>query len=925
MLRAHRVSAAALVRRPARLAQQRWNSNTPNPSPWGLSPQYARVLSRLRVKQLPDVTPLGVLSLPPWQRNRETQIARSYVDAISTPRDEYVLEIIAGILLGPEDRAAAAAAAGRSAEDEAAQRSTRRRRSRAPAAAAAAAANKAAAEPATGEREGEGEVGGDVVEPDAVGKRTQLLDAPSRTLQRLLEASKAAFLALAEEGLPHVHRPVRKDDGELVHDQLLSRWEQWRARADMQHASSSKSSNNNSGNSGNSSTTQHSSSSGVLPGIRIESIEAAKIVDMYTVYDATLRPEDWSEGGAWVREAGHSAVIRSVGDDGGFLFRFLQRFAHYYGLTPWRRIHGQFTVAYLCRETQTGIDSSSSESTTGSSSSGNGNSASDSNGKGNRPLTVHTVTYEGAVATTWEPPHPVLRFFLPQVVAPEQGWKVVDVDGWAVSDGFPDLTTSSMLQRARQMAVSTAAAEAVEMVDAVRGRAPLYRQIAAGGAALDRGATALVAALHATPAGRRMLDQQSKLLQDARLGDVAAASLVTCRALYVAADALAVVDSRPPWVSRLERQAAEEAAGRVITSAAVSAGFASLPLSGVKPFSVPLPPSPTSDSEAGDATVSRLVAAAGGDMQSWLARAQGMSMGKALRTLDAAFPRSPWGLQMYLLLRAKAGQMAGEVTGLEADAEVLYFFSPRSSLVLCTALTYELRQLKALPAATPAGNGTSSSSDSKDDSKSDSHDSRDSRVQGVREADAVRAALDAIATDASVLAQADPGLPYASGFGSASSAAGSLAPPFEKHSSSKASKDTATTKGQTDEEEEEKEGDKYSKKGQKGDKAAASSSKGSKSAAGEEAGSDNDNDDDDDEDDEEHAAHAAGGEGDGEEVDVSREARQRYLDGVADIQRRLLAVVHTMAASGWLDAADSPVQEEKQMEKEVEEKEKEKE
>jgi hypothetical protein len=389
----------------ARASSSSSSSSSPS-TPWGLTPRYAARLPPARFPHLPTFSPLGVLDRPPWQAGGDASAsARSYMDAMLTPRDEHIVSTLAAAIAGEEEggpgkgpskkssspspldigtpdteekasaAAAQAAADGAGAASSSIPRGGRRRggRTRSPdAAAAAAAATASAPAPVPPPADAASPAPAPAAAPPAEPEQPSAAQAapastpppllpsppsnpPSPSLVRLLSSSTDAFRLLFAEGMPHVHRPLNAEvDEAMLHPDILSRLK--RVREGLDKAAN---------------LPPQSPSSPPFPAagrVRISHVAAARIVDAWSAWDCVGDDSDINDGVSVVaKEMGHSVVLRSAADEedgdsggglasllrlglSGTLLRFASRFVHFYGLIPPKRVHTQVTVAYLCAE-----------------------------------------------------------------------------------------------------------------------------------------------------------------------------------------------------------------------------------------------------------------------------------------------------------------------------------------------------------------------------------------------------------------------------------------------------------------------------------------------------------------------------------------------------------------------------------------------
>lgn len=363
-----------------------------------------------RLEYLPHLTCFGIVDQPHWQSVSVRRSLRALSHEFSTPRDSYVVDVVCKTLQE------GAKNSDESLEDEAKPRSKRKP---GPLEALSGASSRWM-----------NKTTGDAEQRTVYASLSN--DSTSPAIRRFLDDSKDVFLALFSSGLPHIHRPVQAGDSDVIHASLLKAWEN---------------------------TAQQDKGEGGMkaPSVHVTGVERCKIIDTFSVWDATSvgapagsegrkRPHQPDNAAGWDRmieegqedgvdvieivEAGQNIAMKRNPELLPYPLRVCSTFFHYYQLLPPRRIVCQVTVAYEVTE-------------------------------GTKDKAVHTVTYEAQLGFPYPPRDGIrgllgniLRFASPMAaVTPVSGWRVVDVDGWLARHNGPQksCTFAPWMEEARSM------------------------------------------------------------------------------------------------------------------------------------------------------------------------------------------------------------------------------------------------------------------------------------------------------------------------------------------------------------------------------------------------------------------------------------------------------------------------------------------
>lgn len=609
------------------------------PIPWLLTPRYARVLSPRMVTSLPLIN-TNLLNKASWQSNNDKGRARSFMDALSSPRDAFILTTIA--------RAAAATSDSSSS-----------------------------------------------VKGVSISWKAAATTRPKSLISFLTSASEVFEMLFLSNGLPVRDRELSPIDYEIIHSEIIERFKdstfpkfesQVKKKLVVKRARIVD--------------TWSVWDSTNTPIDDLSSSGRLKVREIGRSANVEVSPTSSSVGGffgfiqrtarTFFHFHGLQPLNRAVGQ---------VTVAFVCGVTPPlvdNNVENKSTTSFSHRVTDDASDikntetpSSSIDSKSSSSSSSLteseekrkhlSNSSSDDDDE-----EVHTLTFEAQISTTASSSSfSLFRYLWGDRVVCTSGWRIVDIDGhFAAREGHTHLSFSPLLSRVRDITWRRAKLEMQECVDAVADEATFHAHVETLASRMVELTLALTAGVKSSAVGMNWWTNGSSERLGKRSISAAALPLQGILShLKSAAGELADVQTNPPWAKRLTEEEEEEnreggggGIGGGETKNSISETDYSKKVLGNKIKSDNVDDDDASDAKsASDSELLDKFLGKEGHIASLIAFTQ-------------LTPSAGWAVAAYAAIRHRVGKTMGELAGRRMDVEILYQVGVRGLIVLIEAL-----------------------------------------------------------------------------------------------------------------------------------------------------------------------------------------------------------------------------------------------
>jgi hypothetical protein len=297
-------------------------------------------------------------------------------------------------------------------------------------------------------------------------------------------------------------------------------------------------------------------------------------------------------------------------------------------------------------------------------------------GKTSTDEIVHTLTFEAQVASTSaSSSFSLLRYLWGDRVISVSGWRIVDIDGhFAEKEGHTTLSFSPLITRVRDITWRRAKLEMQECVDAVSDEAIFHGHVEALASRLLLVIQNLTLQVRLSDIGRNWWEKETSQRLGKRSISAAALPLQGILThLRSAASELAEVQTNPPWSKRLSDETTEETL--ILRKNVVT-------------INERIKKEVTDEKDKVKDTDPSVLSSSDIEILAKFLEKEGHIA--SLIAFTQLTPSAGWAVAAYSAIRHRVGKTMGELAGRRMDVEILYQVGIRGLIVLIEAIMDQL-------------------------------------------------------------------------------------------------------------------------------------------------------------------------------------------------------------------------------------------